>query len=184
MSTQIPVIAIVGRTNVGKSTLFNALVGKRVSVVDNQAGVTRDRNYALVRKGDFAFSLIDTAGLFNDSEGKKNESLESSVRAQAELAIEESDLVLAVFDGISGIHPQDSEIVNLLRQSRKPVIWVINKCERPATELTAAEFYELGVEDLIFVSAAHRKAMPQLVEQIRNHFPHSSSQELDEETEH
>lgn len=162
MSTSIPIVAVIGRTNVGKSTLFNTLVSKRRSIVDDSSGVTRDRSYALVRREDFSFTLIDTAGLFAQ-EGE----LEPAVRAQTEIAIEESDLVIVMFDGIAGLHPDDESVVDLIRKAEKPVLWVVNKCEKPTTELTSAEFYSLGIEELIFISAAHRKGVEKLVELVK-----------------
>jgi GTP-binding protein len=110
MSKRIPIVCIVGRSNVGKSTLFNALIGQRRAVVDDKSGVTRDRNYALIRKEAATFTLIDTAGLFAEGE---SEQLEESASKQTEIAIEESDLVIALFDGVAGVHPADAEVANL-----------------------------------------------------------------------
>lgn len=153
MTTRIPTISIVGRTNVGKSTLFNLLAGRKLSIVEDTPGVTRDRSYVYVQKHKFPFMLVDTGGLV----GEEEEEFTDSVRAQAEIAISESDVIIAVFDGVDGVHPQDSDVVDLLRRTDKPVLWVINKCEKPDTELRAAEFYALGIDDPICISAAHNQ---------------------------
>lgn len=162
MTKKIPVVAIVGRTNVGKSTLFNAIAGRRLAIVEDFPGVTRDRFYSLVTKYDFLFNLCDTGGITGDEETE----LQELVRAQAEIAIEESDVIVAVFDGIEGINPLDYEVVEMLRRSQKPVLWVVNKLEKPSNELTASEFYGLGVEDLIYISAAHHIGVRELVKTI------------------
>lgn len=159
MARKTPVIAIVGRTNVGKSTLFNAIAARRVAVVEDTPGVTRDRNYLSIHRYSFPFELIDTGGLV----GEEDSGLVESVQAQARIAIAQADLVLAVFDGIAGPAPHDSDVIDLLRRAGKPVLWVINKCEKPLTAELAAEFYELGLDDLHFVSAAHRIGIHELM---------------------
>lgn len=158
MTAKIPTIAIVGRTNVGKSTLFNALAGRELAIVEDSPGVTRDRNYTLVRRFGSPFTLIDTGGLF----GEEKTELIASVKAQTEAAIEEADLILVVFDGVAGPQPADEEVVQMLRRGQKPCLWVVNKCEREVTEGASAEFYSLGVDDLFLVSAAHRKGIKEL----------------------
>lgn len=163
MGKKTPIVAIVGRTNVGKSTLFNALVGRRTAIVEDSPGVTRDRHYAFVTRYDFPFTLIDTGGMVGDAEME----LQPLVRKQSEMAIAEADLVLVMFDGLEGLHPFDQQVADSLRRSRKPVLWVVNKCEKPATEIQAAEFFALGIEDPIFVSSAHRVGLDQLVKRIR-----------------
>lgn len=170
MSRKVPVVAIVGRSNVGKSTLFNTLLGRRKSIIKDEAGVTRDRAYGLVKKDDITFSLIDTAGLFSNPKEKKNP-LEDKVETQTRLAIEESDLLIVLFDGKSGVHPADREMVNLIRRSKKPALWVVNKCEKPDTELAGAEFYSLGIEDLLYISAAHRKGIKELFAALKSRLP-------------
>lgn len=175
LSGKIPVVAIIGRANVGKSTLFNAIVGKRKSIVNDEPGVTRDRTAALVKAGNLSFTLVDTAGLFGVD---REDEIETSVRAQTQVAIEESDLILAILDGAHGVHPQDSEVVAILRQSKKPVLWIVNKCESPRNELNASEFYSLGLDVLMCISAAHKKNLKDLSAAIENHFP---KQEVSEE---
>ena len=167
MSQIIPVVAIVGRTNVGKSTLFNALAKRRLAIVQDRPGVTRDRNYALISQYGAPFTLVDTGGLVGEDEADAPSEILDSVQAQAQIAIEESDLVLAVFDGLCGVHPQDQEVVDVLRRSGRPVLWVINKCEKALNEVLAAEFYGLGLDEIFPVSAAHRIGINELVRKIQ-----------------
>jgi GTP-binding protein len=150
---KLPQVAIIGRTNIGKSTLFNALLQRRLSVVDDSAGVTRDRHYGVLRQCGINVSLVDTGGLVSESEAT---ALDHDIRQQAQLAAAESDLILAVFDGLAGPHPLDYEVVDYLRRLSKPVIWVVNKCEKPETAQSASEFYAMGIDEFYCVSAAHR----------------------------
>lgn len=159
MRRRIPTIAIVGRTNVGKSTLFNRLAGSRISIVEDVPGVTRDRAYALVQHYSFPFTVIDTGGLVGEEESPFTD----VVRAQAELAIEEADLVIAMFDGLVGLNPRDAEVADHLRRSGKPVLWVVNKCEKDLTKAGAAEFYALGIDDFHCISAAAERGVKELV---------------------
>lgn len=164
MAQRISSVAIVGRTNVGKSTLFNALVGKRIAVVEDTPGVTRDRNYAFVERWGFPFTLVDTGGLVGEDENP----LRDAVRKQAEIAIDQADLVLAVVDAIDGLQPGDEEVADLLRRGKPGrVIWVVNKCEKPGVQVAAHEFHALGVDELVFVSAAHKIGIAELAEKVR-----------------
>lgn len=160
MAHRVPVVAIVGRTNVGKSSLFNALIGYRVAVVEDIPGVTRDRNYGFVKRFNFPFSVVDTGGLVGDD---IDANLLAVIRRQTELAIDEADLVIAVFDGAAGVHHLDRDVVEILRRSKKPVIWVVNKTESPNALLTSGDFYQLGISDMVQVSAAHRQGLQELV---------------------
>lgn len=155
----LPTVCIVGRTNVGKSTLFNAIVGRRMAVVKDQAGVTRDRYYELVTRHDFPFTLIDTGALV----GEEDLVLHEAVRQQTALAMQQSDLIIVVFDGLHGLHPLDSEVVDLVRQMEKPTIYVANKCEKPSAAMTATELYGLGLDEIIPLSAAHRRGLRDLL---------------------
>ncbi len=159
----VPTVCIVGRTNVGKSTLFNALAGRRKAVVKDQPGVTRDRCYELVTRFDFPFTLIDTGALV----GEEDIALHESVRQQSELAMRQSDVVVAVFDGLHGLHPLDSEVLDLVRQIGKPTIFVANKCEKPSAAMTATELYGLGIEEIIPLSAAHRRGIRDLIAKLK-----------------
>lgn len=163
MNSRIPIVAIVGRTNVGKSTLFNAIIGRRVAVVEDYPGVTRDRNYAYIKRFDFPFTLIDTGGLLGEETGK----LQAMVKEQAELAIKEADVILAVFDAMEGPHPHDYSVVDLLRKSKKQVLWVINKCEKERSQAASNEFYALGIDHLVLVSAEHRIGIPELIDKVK-----------------
>ena len=158
----LPTVCIVGRTNVGKSTLFNAFVGRRTAVVKDTPGVTRDRCYEVVNRFGFPFTLIDTGALV----GEESISLHQAVREQSELAMKQSDAVIVVFDGLHGLHPLDSEVVQLVRQIGKPVIWVANKCEKPSAALLANELYGLGIEDIIPISAAHRRGIKDVISRL------------------
>jgi GTP-binding protein len=160
--SRLPTVCIVGRTNVGKSTLFNALAGKRKAVVKDQPGVTRDRCYEVVTRFDFPFTLIDTGALV----GEESIALHQSVREQSELAIKQSDVVIVVFDGLHGLHPLDAEVLDLIRQIEKPTIFVANKCEKPSAALTATELYGLGIEEIIPISAAHRRGIRDLMAKL------------------
>jgi len=152
VSKKIPLVAIVGRANVGKSTLFNTICAKNIALVRDEPGVTRDRTYQHVERLRTPFRLVDTGGLV----GEEDNPFESEVRAQARLAIEEADLILCVFDALVGVHPYDRDVVNILRESSKPVIWVVNKAEKKESQENASEFYSLGIDHFLVISAAHR----------------------------
>lgn len=154
-----PLVAIVGRTNVGKSSLFNAFNKRRLAVVEDTPGVSRDRNFSTVRYKEFVFTAIDTGGLVGEESFNK---LSDAVRKQSEVAIRDADIIVAVFDGLAGVNPLDEIVVELLRRSGKPVIWVVNKCEKPMTGILAADFYALGLPEVHCVSAAHRTGMDEL----------------------
>ena len=176
-----PVISIVGRTNVGKSTIYNAIAGKRLAIVEDYPGVTRDRCEVLITRHGRPFTLVDTGGLI----GEEEPGLRNAIRTQASVAIAQSDLVICVFDGIAGPHPCDAEVVNDLRCSGKPVLWVVNKCEKPLVEESAAEFYSLGIGDYLTISAAHNKGIRELISLIKEKCSTCSpelSAESDEET--
>lgn len=158
----LPTICIVGRTNVGKSTLFNALAGRRKAVVKDQPGVTRDRYYEVVTRYDFPFALVDTGALV----GEEDLVLHEAVKAQTQLAMKQSDLILVVFDGLHGLHPLDNEVVDLVRQMEKPTIYIANKCEKPSSALTATELYGLGLDEILPLSAAHRRGIKDLLTKI------------------
>ena len=159
---KIPTVAIVGRTNVGKSTLFNALMGRRVAVVEDEPGVTRDRHYGFVNYQGATYTLIDTGGLV----GEPDSGLEAEVREQAIFAIEEAELILCVMDAMDGPHPYDKEVIQIIRKSKKEVLWVLNKSEKERAKSAAAEFYEFGIDDLIPVSAAHKDGIKELRRRI------------------
>src|SRR5947209_1506965 len=171
-------LAIVGRPNVGKSTLFNRLVGKRLALVDDRPGVTRDRREGQARLGDLSFTVVDTAGFDEAAPG----SLTSRMVAQTELAIESADAVAFLMDARAGLTPIDRAFADLVRKSGKPVIVVANKSEGRAGGVGAAEAYELGLGDPIPVSAEHGEGLSDLYDAIRAALP-EQTEPADEEDE-
>jgi len=158
----LPVVAIVGRPNVGKSALFNRLVGQRLAIVEDLPGVTRDRLYAETDWQGRRFALVDTGGL----RSTPGAPIEARVLAQAEAAIEQADVVLLVVDARDGVVPEDREIAQRLRETRLPVLLVANKVDHPSQEAAAHEFYSLGLGDPIAVSATHGRATGDLLDAI------------------
>lgn len=157
-------VAIVGRPNVGKSTLFNRIVGKRLAIVDDTPGVTRDRRQGDGRIGALRFSVFDTAGL----EIADKESLEGRMQLQTEVAINDSDVVIFMIDAIAGITPFDSRFAELLRKSATPIILVANKCESRKGKSGIFDAFSLGLGEAIALSAEHGEGMVDLGEAIRN----------------
>jgi GTP-binding protein len=142
-------VALVGRPNVGKSTLFNRIIGQRDAIVDEMPGVTRDRNYADSEWAGKRFTVVDTGGFVPASD----DIFEAAIREQAQIAIEEANLVLFIVDGQTGLHPLDTEIANILRRAQKKVILVVNKIDSEGREPILAEFFTLGLGDPIPASA-------------------------------
>jgi len=173
-----PLVAIVGRPNVGKSTLFNRLLGERRAIVEDFPGVTRDRNYAEVTRYDKPFILIDTGGFEPISEDR----LLVQMREQSQLAIEEADVILFVMDGREGVTPADHEVAKMLRRVEKPVLFVVNKIDGDKQEEAVTEFYEMGVDELMTVSAEHGRGIPDLLETVLSHLPSAPASESTEET--
>lgn len=170
-----PLIAIVGRPNVGKSTFFNRLKRSRDSIVDDQPGVTRDRLYARVQWEGKSFIAIDTGGLDDQS----NEPLNLLIREQVLKAIEEADAIIFLMDGRKGLLPGDEEIADLLRRSDKKVFTVINKVDGPEHEGMIIDFYKLGVDSIYPVSAAHGFGFKSLMEDITDSLPEQDNEPLD-----
>jgi GTP-binding protein len=162
-----PLVAIVGRPNVGKSTLFNRLLGHRKAMVDDTPGVTRDRNYANINRYDKPFILIDTGGF----EPVTADRMLQQMREQSSLAMEEADVILFMMDARSGLTPADIEVAQMLRRVKKPVFYVINKVDGDKLENDSAEFYSLGVDKLYTISAEHNRGVVDLVENLMDVFP-------------
>lgn len=161
------VVAIVGRPNVGKSTLFNRLVGRKVALVDDTPGVTRDRREGTGHLGDLTFTVVDTAGL----EEADEESLEGRMRAQTEAAIGQADIVLFVIDGRIGLTPIDEHFGALLRRTSRPVVLVVNKAEGKAGFDGLMEAYGMGLGEPVAISAEHNEGFADLYAAIVGHFP-------------
>jgi GTP-binding protein len=157
-----PLVAIVGRPNVGKSTLFNRMLGKRNAIVDDFPGVTRDRNYADASYRGRPFRLVDTGGLDPTS----TDSMLSLIRRQSQIAIAEADILIFVMDGRAGLTPPDEEIVALLRPVKKPVFFAVNKVDTPTSEGLMTDFYRLGKDMLFPTSAEHGVGVDDLLEAV------------------
>ena len=161
-SHRLPVIAIVGRPNAGKSTLFNRLIRQRKAVVDNTPGVTRDRNFATAAWRGTAFILIDTGGI----DPRETAGILGQVQEQTRLAINEADLVIFLFDGREGVNPADADAVDLLRRSNKPVFFVVNKIDGEKQEPSIADFFSLGLDTVFPISAAHGRGVADLMDTV------------------
>jgi len=161
-------IALVGRPNVGKSTLFNRIAGRKMAIVEDMPGVTRDRRYAQGALFDLDLDIVDTAGLSADSD---DQNLNTHMRSQTEFAAKEAEAILFMVDGKTGILPEDKEIANWLRRQSKPIILLINKSEGKNLEAYASEAYKLGMGDPICISAEHGQGMEDLYNAM---LPHAS----------
>ncbi len=175
--TRKALVALVGRPNVGKSTLFNRLVGERLAIVEDLPGTTRDRQYADVEWGGHVFTLIDTGGLVMDA----RDSLTEQVRAQVRMAIDEADVIVFLTDVMDGVTVDDAEIADLLRRTQKPILLAANKTDNLKREqLYIPEFYELGLGDPIPLSALHGVGTGELLDAIVRALPVLAPEEEEE----
>lgn len=166
-----PIVAIVGRPNVGKSTLFNIFANSRISIVEDTPGVTRDRLYADTEWLDNEFMMVDTGGI----EIMNTDKIAVSIRQQAQIAIAEADIILFVCDARAGITHEDAEVAKMLRQSKKPIVLAINKADSPKQEMEIFEFYNLGIGEPIPVSAANHLGLGDLLDAVVEKFPETSA---------
>lgn len=175
-----PIVAIVGRPNVGKSTLFNIFANSRISIVEDTPGVTRDRLYATAEWLDHEFMMVDTGGI----EIMNADAIAVSIRQQAQIAIKEADVILFVCDARAGITTEDADVARLLRQSKKPIVLAVNKADSPKQEMNTFEFYNLGIGDPIAVSASNHLGLGDLLDAVVAKFPSDKTAgDLEEEDE-
>ena len=166
-------VAIVGRPNVGKSTLFNRLVGARQAIVDDTAGVTRDRHYGRCEWCGREFSVVDTGGYTSNSD----DVFETAIRSQVQIAIDEADLVLFMVEAATGVTDYDAEIADVLRRSRKPVVLCVNKVDTGEKMYDAYQFYSLGLGEIFSISAANGSGTGDLLDEVVSKLPEESNQE-------
>jgi len=172
------IVAIVGRPNVGKSTLFNKLAGKRISIVEDHPGVTRDRIYTEVQWQDRTFTLIDTGGIEPHSE----DLMLKQMKQQAEVAIETAEVIIFLVDGQEGITPSDREVANLLRRARKKIILAVNKIDAPKYKDNIYEFYNLGLGEPMGISSGQALGLGDLLDEIINNLSPEEEEVYDEYT--
>ena len=170
-----PLVAIVGRPNVGKSTFFNYVVGKRISIVDPTPGVTRDRVYADAEWCGNNFTLVDTGGL----DPKSEDVFQKNIQSQAEIAIDLADVIIFMVDGQAGLTRNDEEVASLLRKSKKPIVLVVNKLDNFKVE-DSYDFYALGLGEPFPISTLQAKGLGEVLDEIVKHFPESAKEEAAE----
>ncbi len=173
-----PLVAVVGRPNVGKSTFFNKITGKRIAIVEDTPGVTRDRIYADGEWLSYTFTLIDTGGI----EPLREDIISKQMRRQAELAIETADVIVFLVDGREGLTAADSEVAEMLRRSKKPVVLAVNKIDHPKYADALYDFYELGIGEPITISAEQGLGLGDVLDEVVSYFPDRTGEEDGETT--
>jgi len=168
-----PVVAIIGRPNVGKSTIFNRITKSRTALVDDMPGVTRDRHYSDAVWNDVGFTLVDTGGYLVDDQ----DAFAAEIRFQVNQAIENADAIIMVLDGKTGISPFDADVIGLLRNATPPVFYAVNKIDSPSEEGKLADFYELGLDQLYPVSGEHGFGINDLLDDLISDFPEEPEEE-------
>ncbi len=173
------IVAVVGRPNVGKSTLFNAVAGRNISIVEDTPGVTRDRIYQDVEWLDYNFTLVDTGGIEPDT----NDTILAQMRDQAEIAIETADVIIFMCDVKQGLTDADTSVADMLRKSGKPVVLCVNKVDSfKRDSLDVYEFYNLGIGDPLPISASNKQGIGDLLEEVVKHFPNKGTEEEEDDS--
>lgn len=172
-----PVIAIVGRPNVGKSTIFNRIVGERVSIVEDIPGITRDRIYSAGEWLNHEFNIIDTGGI-----DIGDEPFLTQIRQQAEVAIDEADVIIFMTNGRDGVTAADEEVAKILYRSKKPIVLAVNKVDNPDMRSDIYDFYALGFGEPFPISGTHGLGLGDLLDEAANHFPKIEEEAYDDET--
>ncbi len=172
-----PLVAILGRPNVGKSTIFNRIAGERISIVENEPGVTRDRIYSDAEWLDRRFTLIDTGGI----DPQQADEIHRQMMYQAQLAAETADVILFIVDGREGLNPIDMEVAEYIRRTKKPVVLAVNKIDNAKHDLNASEFYALGMGKPFTVSGEHGLGIGDMLDEVIKDFPDSDADEEEDE---
>lgn len=170
----LPIVAIIGRPNVGKSTLFNRIIKENKAIVDDKPGVTRDRLSSIATIDDKSFILIDTGGIVIN----EDEEFEKNIKENALIAIEEADIILFILDGKDSLTPVDKEILQILRKSGKKVFFIINKIDSEKDAKNISEFYSLGIDKFYLISAVHKKGLIELFIDLYNELPEVKKEEI------